>query len=43
MTYLKSTDPSLRGSFPFFNAPNVARPLNEYFDLAKEALVKTVE
>lgn len=43
MQYLKSTDPGLRGEFPFFMEKGCVRPLQDYFEEAKTCLVKTVE
>lgn len=43
MSYLKSNDENLRGSFPFFVKNNVVKPLHDYLSQAEESLVHTVD
>lgn len=41
--YQNSSDPTLRGSFPFFVGEGASKPLKSYVEQAKEILAKTVE
>ena len=43
MHYLKSSDPSLRGQFPFFTGDDLKKPLRFYLEQAGQVLCSVLE